>query len=149
MSDSHVASSIDSRRPPEARPGVVHHPVDPAPAADGGVDERLEVGGRRHVRPLHQHVATRVLQRGLGRGQPLLVTAADGDRRALGGELAGEGEAQPVGAARDEHDLAGQLEIHGSFLLRHGGRPHADQRSCSVGRIRISLTATRRGCVTA
>ena len=75
-----------------------------------------------------EHVAARLAQRRLGGAQTLLVPAADGDRRPLGRQPRGQREAEPVGAARDEHDLAGQFEIHGhsSFVGGSGGA-HAGQ----------------------
>ena len=48
----------------------------------------------------------------LGGGQPMGVPPADRDPRSFFGEPIRKRRAQPIGPAGDQHDLAGQVQIH-------------------------------------
>ena len=112
MSDSQVASSIDSSGPAAARPALCTTPsMRPqratAASANAARSEATDTSARTPSTPPPDRLQSRLCL-----PQPLLVAAADRHRRALGDQLRGERETEPVAATGDEHDLAAELEIH-------------------------------------
>jgi hypothetical protein len=98
--------------------GIVEQDVGAAPLRDGRIDQPLAVGGPADVGYVSEHLALRGLANLIRRPfEMFLAPGADGDLRALGGELFGGGAAEPVAAARDDGDLSGETEIEHERLL--------------------------------
>ena len=131
-------------------------PTAPAPAGDGGVDKPFNVSRAGDVGLHDECIAAGVAQPLLGRSQPAGVPPADRDPGALLDEAIRERRSQPVGPPGDKHDLAIQMQIHGTILAqlpragarlrvraprcpappgRPGGCPRVPARPCSRGRV--------------
>ena len=146
MSDSQAASSIDSSGPAAARPALCTTPsMRPqratAASANAARSEATDTSARTA-----EHPAAGRLQSRLCLPQPLLVAAADRHRRALGDQLRGEREAEPVAATGDEHDLAAELEIHRhSSLIAAAVTPARNPSASAWERSRTKRRWAQRG----
>ena len=93
-----------------ADPGVVHEDVEPAESLDRGREGGLHLIGLRDVAGESQAVDVLRLELGLGRHEPLLASRGDRDGRSRFTQTLGDLQPQAARSARDERDLAGEIE---------------------------------------
>ena len=117
----------------EARAGVVDEHVDRPELVRDPLDHRVDAAGVGHVERHGEHAE---LARGLCRA--LVVAGGDRGARARLGQRAGEREAEPAVAARDDRDAAVEPErvehAHGcttAFTFAGSSRPARRARSVS------------------